>query len=93
MFSKIKALIMGEVTSIETILAGYFKAVRDLEQHAYDKFVEAEKHGIEALHLDALAEGARDAEQKAKDVAVQANSIAQQIKNVVTSNANATPAA
>jgi hypothetical protein len=93
MFSKIKALITTEVTSIETILSGYFKVVQDLEQHAIDKFVEAEVHAKNALGYQQLSEGALKAEQVAKDVAVQANSIAQQIKNVVSSTANATPAA
>ncbi|MFI4971116.1 MAG: hypothetical protein ACHP7H_00435 [Hyphomicrobiales bacterium] len=93
MFSAIKNYFNNEVASIETILNGWRSAVKQLEQHAQAKLTEAAAHETNAAFLVAQSEGAKLASQAATDVAVQANSIAQQLKTVVTSSANGTQAA
>lgn len=97
MFNKIAAWFISEASSVETsiegILSQWFKAVKQLEQHAAQKITEAAKHEADAAEARALAAGKELAAQAAKDVAVKANSIAAQLSAVVTSHANATPAA
>jgi hypothetical protein len=84
MFSKVVAFIRGEVTSIETILANWINAVKQLEQHAVEKVKEAEAHTLNALHLSQLAQSATLASQKAEAAATQAKAIAEQINTVIT---------
>jgi len=83
MFSKIKAWITGEVTTIETILSGFYKTVHDLEQHAVDKFEQAKEHAIEAGAALQWHKEATEAEANAKATAQTALEVAEKIKGLV----------
>ncbi|MBW7970985.1 hypothetical protein [Bradyrhizobium sp. BR 10289] len=93
MFSKVRSGFSSEVTSIETILGNWFSTVKLLEQHAEEKVAEAAEHVNKAIHFERLSDAAEQAAKDAQDVAVKARSIAQQMNALVSSHANATPAA
>ena len=86
MFSKVKAWFTAEVTSIETILSGFYTTVAKLEQHAVEKFAEAKEHAESALRLSWMASAAEANEAVAKADAQTAAEVAEKIKGLVTAD-------
>lgn len=76
MFTKIKNWINAEVTSVETILAGWTKVIKDLENHAAAQMEAAWNHRQ-------VSEIATQAEAAAKAEAAKAVAAADKLKAVV----------
>lgn len=86
MFSKAIAWFKGEVTSIETILSNWLRAVEQLEHHAEQQTIEAAKHAEDAVQLQKRVEEVKAAEADALVAAEKAKVIAAQLKTIVNAD-------
>lgn len=75
MFSKLYAWLTLEGKTVETILAGYYRAVSDLEAHAAAKVSASIKHQNAAAVSEFKALEASSEAQKAADIATKLKGI------------------
>lgn len=69
MFAKIKALLLGEVKTVETIVAGWLDKAKELELHAASQIKAAVEHNKTIEQAQAAVDAAQDEAKKAIAVA------------------------